>query len=346
MFGELPKLFDRNFVTGYLLPMMVFLAASLELTRKFHFFANNHPLARSQFLDLTPALGLLLLVGGMVLLVLNREIVRFFEGYGKFNPFKLLHGFEQRRFALLQQELAEVNTEYKRYTATGHTVPDRVRVRRREIMEQLAIDFPDDPLWLLPTAFGNAIRAYEVYPRVMYGIESIQAWSRLNAVLTDDFDKNIDTAKSQTDFWVNVWLLGLLLLVEYIVLVAYYHTFPVPWIPALALGGILIGCLRAKQAAIVWGEWVKASFDVHLPELASKMNLSVPDDREEARRFWQRYSQAIIYRLPEQLPERKALGTAKAETIGALVGDTTTELPPPTVQLRTSAGGHSETTGT
>ena len=62
---------------------------------------------------------------------------------------------------------------------------------------------------LLPTSFGNIIRVIEIYPRVMYGFESIEGWARLLAVIPTDYRNLINAAKSDIDFWINIFFLAL-----------------------------------------------------------------------------------------------------------------------------------------
>jgi hypothetical protein len=161
--------------------------------------------------------------------------------------------------------------------------------------------FPDHDRWLLPTAFGNIIRAFEVYPRIMYGLESIQGWTRLLAVIPKEYRDLVDTAKAQTDFWVNLSFLSFLIIAEYIGISLYTHNLGMPFLPLVAAGVTCGASYMARKAAEEWGEWVKASFDVFLPELHAKLGFSPPETMEQEQEFWKGFSQAIIYRFPSSL---------------------------------------------
>src|SRR5712692_4078105 len=78
----------------------------------------------------------------------------------------------------------------------------------------LAERFPPEEDQLLPTAFGNTIKAFETYPDVMYGFDAIEGWTRLLAVIPKDYRELIETTKAETDFWVNLWFISLLILCE------------------------------------------------------------------------------------------------------------------------------------
>jgi hypothetical protein len=75
---------------------------------------------------------------------------------------------------------------------------------------------------------------------------------------------------------------------------------------------IFISWLRVRSAAVEWGEVVKSAFDVFLPELHKKLEFPIAT-REEERQMWERFSQAIIYRLPSSLPERVQLEVETTE---------------------------------
>lgn len=64
--------------------------------------------------------------------------------------------------------------------------------------------FPDTKEFLLPTRLGNTIRAFEVYSRVIYGFDSVPLYSRLEAVMTDSYKKQIEESKTMLDFWINL----------------------------------------------------------------------------------------------------------------------------------------------
>ena len=172
-------------------------------------------------------------------------------------------------------------------------------------MRQLAEEFPDKEEYLLPTPFGNVLRSFEIYPRVMYGLDSIDAWGRLLSVIPKDYLELIDAAKSQVDFWVNIGVAFTLLLVEYEVLAMATGTPINIWIilTLIALGSI--APMRATSSAREWGDLVKSAFDVYRFKLLESLGTDTPKNREEEKVLWGKYSQAIIFRLPDSLPPLK-----------------------------------------
>lgn len=303
MFSELPKLFDRDFVIGYFLPVAMFLAASIGVSHVFG--VQVLPLLQKDLVIGTTVIGLISWLGGVLLLVANWNIVRIMEGYGTHNPLRLLQGLEDRRFRQLKDSISRLDKE-KTEAGKGE-VPLKLRQRRVDLYQIAAERFPHDEIWLLPTAFGNIVRAFETYSSVMYGFEATVGWDRLIAVIPKDYNDVINTAKARVDFWVNWGLLSLLLTFEYLFVMVYMSKSLMLWIPLLSILSALIAASRANASAIEWGGIVKAAFDVFLPDLRKKLELPFASTVEQERQMWTQFSQAITYRLPDLLADRGTL---------------------------------------
>lgn len=305
MFGELPKLFDRNFAVGFFLPVAIFITISGVILGQYGFAPNMVNYLLTDLLVGTTVIGLLSWVGGIVLLAVNRDLYRAMEGYGKFNPVKLLGWFEKRRYKKTIDELEKLDDEYRECYEKKVEFPKKSRTRRNQIMRQLAEEFPDQPEYLLPTPFGNALRSFEIYPRVMYGFEAIDGWGRLLAVIPKEYIEIIDAARAQVDFWINMGLVLVLLQIEYISLSFIFGNQPNWWIVILFFVLGIIAPLRATSSAREWGDFVKSAFDIYRFNLLESLGIEAPKSRDEERKIWTKYSQAIIYRLPETLPDIK-----------------------------------------
>jgi hypothetical protein len=187
--------------------------------------------------------------------------------------------------------------------------------KRDALMKKAALNFPSKERLVLATSFGNTVRAFEDYPRVMYGFESIRGWSRLNAIMPKDFREAISNARSLTDLWANIWFLSLVIVGEFIFLAMRHSwSFWGLWIPACAVLVAIFASWQARVAAEQWGECVKAGFDVFLPELCKKLGYKKPEDTMAEREFWYKLSQGILYRHPPSLDK---LNTLRLPTIEA-----------------------------
>jgi hypothetical protein len=309
MFGELPKLFDRNFAMAYFLPVVIFIGMVYEIDNRFGQSVGFLASLQSNLIIGSTLFGVISWLGGILLLVTNRGLFRFLEGYGKWNPLNLFTKFEKNKYLKLLAELKTLNDEFRK---SQDKFPPEKRARRRQLMIEQSIRFPDREGLILPTPFGNTLRAFEVYPRVMYGIESIDGWSRILAVIPKDYRELMDNAKTQVDLWVNIGFLSSLLILEYLGMAIFVKTLPAWWMLILFVLVAGISPIFAQGAAIEWGDYIKAAFDVFGPKLREALGFDLPKDRKEEINQWTSFSQAIVFRLPEHIPELKKQDTPTA----------------------------------
>jgi hypothetical protein len=144
-----------------------------------------------------------------------------------------------------------------------------------------------------PTRLGNLIESYEVYPGVIYGLDSVFYWYRLWLVLDKDTREELDNAQAMVDCASYiVFVLGLsgLILFSYVFIdtLAYFaHLLDKPWLqwlaavrlpylppwPALILMGLLsflsafIFYRFSLPAHAQYGELYKALFDQYRSKL-------------------------------------------------------------------------------
>jgi hypothetical protein len=76
--------------------------------------------------------------------------------------------------------------------------------------------------------------------------------------------------------------------------------------------------MRATSAAREWGDFVKSAFDVYRFRLLESLGIDLPKSREEEKKLWTRYSQAIIYRLPDSLPDLKTTSKPKTKRTNSI----------------------------
>jgi hypothetical protein len=178
----------------------------------------------------------------------------------------------------------------------------------------------------MPTAFGNVVRSFEEYASEMYGFDAVEGWTRLIAVIPKDYRELIESAKAETDLWINLWFVSVLIIFDYSATEIWRHwgnvsslvhhnihniailSTPDKWqslaIPVGALILSVCSCYRARLAAIEWGSTVKAAFDLFLGDLSEKLGFIPLEDNEKQRARWRLFSQAIIFKRKDLMPER------------------------------------------
>jgi hypothetical protein len=330
LFGEIPKLLDKNFLIGHFLPAGLLVFAYLGFVARFDLSAIAHDNI------LLGAYGFgLPLATAVILAAFNRPIFQFFEGYFRLNPFKLLRGIQCWRYNSLQREANEILQN--RDTASP-VERERMRVRFNDIRVKLAQEFPLQKennkvlpwreLELMATSLGNVLNSFEGYPRVMYGFDTVEGWPRLLTSIPADFRDFIDSAQTETTFWLNLWLAAILVIVSYfasvVAKIAAKLVFNIEILRSImqvgpgafaAFVGLILVALwfahSAKVSAIEWGSLVKSACDVYLPDLYQRMGFAPAATDAELKSNWVRFSQAVIYRRPEQMPPRFAVQTSQ-----------------------------------
>lgn len=294
--GELAKLFGRAFAIGFLLPAIALALIIFELLYEFRLAGSLVALVKEKE-TLAAVLALLSIwFGATTLLAINRPITRLLAGYGAFNPIRFRIGNLRKTHRSLRERVSAGPPSFD-----GQTIEEAEAGRKKYFDECLRLlrDYPDEELWILPTRFGNTLRAYEVYSRVVYGIEYTYVWSRLVAVIPSEYRDLIDNEKSQMDFWINVWFGSCFAAVIYLIMAAGTGLLPIPWFPLVAITVAVAAAAGARSAARSWGMFVMGSFDLYRGDLCRKLGLQLPDSVEKERQLWYSINQLWLYRSPQ-----------------------------------------------
>lgn len=160
----------------------------------------------------------------------------------------------------------------------------------------------------MPTQFGNKMRAFEVYPRVVYGIDAIPLWPRLEAVIPAHFRGIIDESKAYLDFSVNLLCGSVVCMLFYAVVSAADQRVLALWVPVISLLVAGAGYRLSLAAASEWGEYVKSAFDLYRGALAEQLGLHLPRSSDAERTMWNTVSRMMIYRSSARGDERCGTG--------------------------------------
>ena len=302
MFEQLPRLFDRNFLLGYFVPVTIFLGFALAVLAPLrglgHIFAG---IEKDPSIALVYGLVLSAIIAYMLFSV-NRFMIIFTEGYYfPLNSLSCLKTRQLRRRNSLVEDL-------------GKIVSEGERARKQY---DLINYFPPLNEDVQPTRFGNVLSAYEAYPIEMYGIDIIPGWYHILDVTSDAMEQRILSDKSLVDFYLNLtWLsFGALPLIvirtlhdihvfrgsDWMEFALHRWWHPVAFIGVLLLASVFYNA--AIAAAVVWGTRVKVTFNLYTDDLARKLGYEPPLSRD----VWQQIMRAFIYK--EKLPPKKVPGT-------------------------------------
>jgi hypothetical protein len=335
MLSSLPKLTDKNFAIAFLLPALLALLAVAQVFPKASWsLALLTQLTTEQ--KSLPDIAILLLavwVVAVLLLTANHGVYRMMEGYlWPLSSLQFLKRKQERSFSTLNDEYEGLLAEWTNAVSQGIEFPFSKQNRINQLRLVLVSCFPSKLEELKPTRFGNAIRAFEVYPREVYGADSISVWLRLASVIPKAFQALVDDARAQVDFFVNgsflslgVALLALTgLVVQFVSAAAEAASLHSTWCAswsrfsdAFVANGccrlaiiltLSIGiCILAYQCAVLrvgaWGDLVKSAFDCYLPALAEKLGYPLPPTEADRKEFWGEFSTLVLYWQPMELKD-------------------------------------------
>ena len=314
MLSSISKLADRNFIVGFILPTLLG-AIGINL------IINDFSISGAFFDSLlggdtykgVAVFALAVWVLSVVLGMLNYRLYRLLEGYLpplesgnvviKFINWMILSKWRSRKYkTLYKTEMSWLNTNF------GGSDEYLTRSRRKYVA------YPNSIELVRSTEFGNAIRAFETYPLEVYKVDAIATWLRLVAVIPKDYVSSIDNAKADVDFWVNTLAVAGVCMCFSIIrftvsvwtsLLSELTYGPISNAPGSNIVTILgqINWMFLISAAVsssliwfayrdaidkvkVWGEFVKAAFDLFLPDLAAKMGYQLPETKKGREKFW------------------------------------------------------------
>jgi hypothetical protein len=305
---DVTGVFSRYFIVGFFLPSFFGLFA-LVLFASTHLYPHGfQPRTQTGIL----ALGGSALLLGLLLLGLNYPLTRVFEGYPieSLRPLRLIHGW---LLALQKRAYCRLSTEGA--TATAADATDVQRYRGAVALRKLDWAFPFGEGRLLPTRFGNAIRASEDYAYSRWRLDVQAIWPRVEPLLSDQERELHTNAKCDMAFFMNA---GLIAPIVGAILVAdelahsplapiYAWLYVLPFAIGYALYRFAVG------AAQRWGAEVRASVDLHRLEVYERLGVVRPKGfRDECERVAPALNRFLLY--AEDIPDDLWLDPTTAGT--------------------------------
>ena len=168
--------------------------------------------------------------------------------------------------------------------------------RHNIALENLA-RYPIDDRQILPTKFGNAIRAFETYGKTRFNMDSQTLWCELVAVAPRYIQSEINSAQSSVDFFVALLYLSLFFGFACLILGAIEHFkagILLLSVPAFSLT-ILCHWLAIK-AIDNWSYPIHALVNLGRVKLADNLGLVLPKTLEEEKEMWGLVTKYAYYR--------------------------------------------------
>jgi hypothetical protein len=307
MLASFSKIADRNFVIGFFLPALLLVLAAAYTFPELAWLGDVRAVKSDKALTDLIYLVLGVWLVAILLIALVYFEYRILEGY--LPPLSWMTWLKRRNQQEFDGLTAEKARMYREWGEQREQYPVSEQQRLDSIGVKLIASFPPSRHDIMPTRFGNAIRAFEFYPKVVYGADSISLWPRLVSVVSKDFQGAVSDARAPVDFFVNTCVLALLFglcalgkLVFLLVWAA--HSAAADAVPSLAVAAAIAFVVAgvAYWWAILnvanWGDLVKSAFDCYLPALGKQLGYVLPDTHEERRTFWTAFSRLATYEIP------------------------------------------------
>jgi hypothetical protein len=192
----------------------------------------------------------------------------------------------------------------KRY----HEKIKSLRDRQYSIASEKNEYFPPEQGYVLPTRFGNILRASEMYAGARYRIDSVPLWGRLAHVIPPEGMEKIDQANNQCLFLLNGSVLASIYTVICLLASLYgliklqqgetsnlssIH-YDLIWVYLIL--GILSGAIAwlfyiaSLYNVSQYGNMIRTAYDLYRFNLIEALHLRLPKNLKDERWLWRRIS--------------------------------------------------------
>lgn len=310
--GYMEKM-GSNFLVAAMVPSLTFTVACMLV---FQPIINIATLLTQGGIYNILGLGLLLFIPtviiGFTLTALNTYILKLFEGY------VFLPNYSNAKKAQLKKAKTLI---YKRELLKNRI--DRLEKKKNKNGKQLSLlrsqyysiaaeydhSFPSSIDHILPTEFGNILKASEEYSSSRYGIDGVTFWPRLFHVIPRSYQIAIDEANNQLSFLVNLsvlsFALSLLCIIAIIFSLLVVYT-PLDY-PEIALSDTIVFTIaytlsitsaiffhRASLFSVgAFGFMIRSAYDLFRQDLLKQLNLPLPDSSTKEFYIWKNLGELL-----------------------------------------------------
>ena len=236
-----------------------------------------------------PVAYVALLVGGLLVLAasstvaawLQSPVLRLAEGY---LPWPL-RGLQHWLAGLWAKPIQKWEDRWWALDQIAEPQRTARQQYERALLDARRMRYPADVRNLMPTPLGNLLRAAEEYPQVRYGLTTSVCWPRLWLLLPKEAQVALSEARQQLNGAARLLLWGAL----FVVWTAWAW-----WAALVALAIVAVAYGAMVQAAGVYGDLLRAAFDLHRFALYEALRLPVPSGPEGEEAHGQRLSEYLF----------------------------------------------------
>jgi hypothetical protein len=268
-------------------------------------------------------LFILIVIIGFTLTALNTYVLKLFEGYAFFHRVPLIrkrllrsHQIKANNLLVKRDTLKKRIRKLEQSANKSPRTQNLVRKLREDyysVSSEYDHSYPSNPDEILPTQFGNILKASEQYPGARYGLDGVEFWPRLIHVIPKEYQQTLDNSRNELSFLVNMSILSLLFYLTCIVAVFYsLYISPVDFSkPELFFGmaGITLRYVIAAALAFVcnvffykaaiysvssFGLIIRSAYDLFRLDLLKKYKLKLPENSREEFFAWKDLNEFVV----------------------------------------------------
>jgi hypothetical protein len=323
MLSTLPKLADKNFILGFALPVFLLIFVGLLLVGDVSPFDDLlNAVAQGENWEKLVYLVLGVWTFSILMQMFNQTQLEILEGY-RWPISKVSKRAERCRFQKMDSRIKELRAQQEDAEKNKRFLPPKEVKELTDLWVAVRREFPVDEGKILPTRFGNAIRAFENYSATVYGTDSVALWPHLATVIPKDFQEMLEGARAKVNCLVNLsWFSALICLVATVRLLwnfgraidfkhcgfdtAAFLVGANAYFLFAAVGAAVVARLTYSLSIdqiYIWGNSVKAAFDCYLPALATKLGYKLRRETKNQRDFWTAVVQRAALYVPLQVED-------------------------------------------
>jgi hypothetical protein len=251
---------------------------------------------------------------GYTLTSLNTIILKIFEGYVFFNRFPFMRRAHIRKASKLLEQCENLRQEImilqkkRKKTVLEKELLDKLKTEYYGLAAFYDQRYPPPNAEIMPTQFGNVLKASEAYPATRYGMDAVQFWPRLWHVIPDTYKKVIEDARNELSFLVNMSALSIMFYLLCIGAILFNASLlgSIGWdeVFVSSIRYILAGLFalicnwffnRAALFSVAdFGIMVRSAYDLFRLDLLEQFRLKLPKDSVEEYQIWRNLGELIV----------------------------------------------------
>lgn len=149
-----------------------------------------------------------------------------------------------------------------------HNAITAVDIAKKRQLDAELVRYPVKPQNIMPTLFGNILRAAEEYPSNRYGLDATVCWPRIYLLIPEETRKELVLARQKINENVRLIVWGVLFLI---------WIYWIPW-AVISLFVIWISYNGLLIAGAIYCDLVRAIFDLYRFELYQALAWPLPPE--------------------------------------------------------------------